>query len=44
VSTTPSASMGGTITAAGGTGGTGFNGGGAGVAGTAGSVNYLILG
>lgn len=43
ITTTPVASIGGTITAAGGTGGTGAGGGGAGAAGNAGSVNYYIM-
>lgn len=43
ITMTPSASIGGTVSAAGGAGGTGIGGGSGGNAGTAGSVSYLIL-
>lgn len=43
ITQTPAASIGGTVTAAGGAGGAGANGGAVGSAGTAGSVSYLIL-
>ena len=43
ITQTPSASIGGTVSAAGGAGGTGIGGGSVGVSGTAGSVSYLIL-
>ena len=43
LTTTPVASIGGTVSAAGGVGGAGINGGGTGVAGTDGSVNIIVF-